>query len=305
LLGRFALSELAEQVARGLLPLDPELAPTELRFERERVSWRPASLSLVAEHDDVGRLDRLALRERVQLRLDLVFFLQRRILVRLELRLGFIARFELRLRPEASWPVSSQGAMFSGCPTRLPAWLLTQISRSCRRTCARKYSRETSSSHRLHCPSIPARSGRWRASWAARLMTTMAMGVPEVGGSSWRWMSSSVHTISFDRIWSVGDVLGCPPADQRPILVGPDWVCEVLSPSTAAHDKITKRALYARSGIRNYWIIDVDAHTLEAFELLDQRWVLAGTYGDDAVARIAPFEPIELAVGRLFLPRAE
>jgi Uma2 family endonuclease len=94
------------------------------------------------------------------------------------------------------------------------------------------------------------------------------------------------------------------PGEQRPILVPPDWVCEVLSPSTAVHDKITKRALYARTGIRHYWIVDVDAHTLEAFELLDQRWVLAGTYGDDAVARIAPFEAVELAVGRLFLPKA-
>jgi Uma2 family endonuclease len=95
------------------------------------------------------------------------------------------------------------------------------------------------------------------------------------------------------------------PGDQRPILIVPDWVCEVLSPTTAAHDKITKRALYARSGIRHYWIIDVDAHTLEAFELVDQRWVLAGTYGDDALERIAPFEQIELAVGRLFLPKTE
>lgn len=95
------------------------------------------------------------------------------------------------------------------------------------------------------------------------------------------------------------------PGDLRPITVVPDWVCEVLSPSTAAQDKITKRALYARSGIRSYWIVDVDAHTLEAFELLDQRWVLAGTYGDDALARIAPFEQIELAVGRLFLPKPE
>lgn len=42
LLSRFALGEIADRVARGLLPIDPELAPTELRFERERVSWRPA-----------------------------------------------------------------------------------------------------------------------------------------------------------------------------------------------------------------------------------------------------------------------
>lgn len=95
------------------------------------------------------------------------------------------------------------------------------------------------------------------------------------------------------------------PGDQRPILVAPDWVCEVLSLSTAAHDKITKRELYARSGIAHYWIVDVDAHTLEAFELVNQRWVLIGTYGDDAVARIPPFEQIELAVGRIFIPRRE
>jgi Uma2 family endonuclease len=93
------------------------------------------------------------------------------------------------------------------------------------------------------------------------------------------------------------------PGEQRPILVAPDWVCEVLSPSTAARDRIAKRALYARSGIKHYWILDVDAHTLEAFELLEQRWVLAGTYGDDAVVRIAPFEAVELAVTRLFLPQ--
>lgn len=95
------------------------------------------------------------------------------------------------------------------------------------------------------------------------------------------------------------------PGHQRPITVVPDWVCEVLAPSTAAHDKITKRALYARSGIRHYWIVDVDAHTLEAFELVEQRWVLAGTYGDDALVRIAPVEQVELAVGRLFLPKTE
>jgi Uma2 family endonuclease len=95
------------------------------------------------------------------------------------------------------------------------------------------------------------------------------------------------------------------PGDQRPITSVPDWVCEVLSPSTAVHDRITKRNLYARSGIHHYWLVDVDARTLEAFELDAQRWVLLGTYGDDAVVSIPPFESIELAVGRLFFPKPE
>lgn len=95
------------------------------------------------------------------------------------------------------------------------------------------------------------------------------------------------------------------PGDRRPIDVVPDWVCEVLSPSTAALDRVAKRKLYAESGIGHYWIVDVDARTLEAFELVNGRWLLVGTYGDDATARIPPFAEIELPVGRLFLPRTE
>jgi Uma2 family endonuclease len=93
------------------------------------------------------------------------------------------------------------------------------------------------------------------------------------------------------------------PAEQRPITVVPDWVCEVLSPSTAARDKVQKRNLYAECGIPYYWIVDVDARTLEAFELKAGRWVLAGSYDEAATAAIPPFEAVELEVGRLFLPR--
>jgi Uma2 family endonuclease len=93
------------------------------------------------------------------------------------------------------------------------------------------------------------------------------------------------------------------PGEQRPITVVPDWVCEVLSPSTAARDKVQKRTLYADHGVPHYWIVDVDSRTLEAFELHNGRWMLAGSYDEGATAAIAPFEAIRLEVGRLFLPR--
>lgn len=95
------------------------------------------------------------------------------------------------------------------------------------------------------------------------------------------------------------------PANQRPIGVVPDWICEVLSPSTAARDRSVKRALYARSGVHHYWLADVEARVIEAFELQEGRWVLNGTYDEHAVARIAPFADVEIPVGRLFLPRSE
>jgi Uma2 family endonuclease len=94
------------------------------------------------------------------------------------------------------------------------------------------------------------------------------------------------------------------PWDTRPIDVVPDWISEVVSPSNAAQDRVDKRALYARHGVGFYWIIDPAARTLEALRLDTATgvWIEVGAYGDGSVARIAPFEGIDLEVGRLFAP---
>ena len=42
----------------------------------------------------------------------------------------------------------------------------------------------------------------------------------------------------------------------------PDLVVEVLSPSTAERDTTTKRALYYRHGVREFWLVDTDAKTV-------------------------------------------
>jgi Uma2 family endonuclease len=93
------------------------------------------------------------------------------------------------------------------------------------------------------------------------------------------------------------------PGRVRPIEVVPDWVCEVLSPSTAARDRITKRRLYAQAGIPFYWLIDPELRAVEALALRDGAWVELGVFDETACARIAPFEAIEVEIGRLFLPK--
>lgn len=93
------------------------------------------------------------------------------------------------------------------------------------------------------------------------------------------------------------------PADERPIAVVPDWICEVISPTNEAYDRVHKRRVYARAGVAYYWIVDPEARMLEALELREGHWVELGAYDDSAVERIAPFPEVELHVGRLFMPR--
>lgn len=83
--------------------------------------------------------------------------------------------------------------------------------------------------------------------------------------------------------------------------LAPDWVCEVLSPSTAGYDRGTKMPLYAREGVRHAWLVDPALRTLEIFILgEDRRWDLGDVHRDDAVVRAPPFEAFELQLGVLW-----
>lgn len=93
------------------------------------------------------------------------------------------------------------------------------------------------------------------------------------------------------------------PAD-RPIAATPDWVCEVLSPSTAQRDRTTKAELYLHAGIGHFWLLDPQERTLEALASERGRWVRLGAFAGTEPVRIAPFEAIELRVDRLFPPPA-
>ena len=61
---------------------------------------------------------------------------------------------------------------------------------------------------------------------------------------------------------------------------GPDLVVEILSPSTEARDRTVKRALYARHGVNEYWLVDPDARTIAVLLLGEQGFEPVATYGE-------------------------
>jgi len=80
----------------------------------------------------------------------------------------------------------------------------------------------------------------------------------------------------------------------------PDWVCEILSPSTARDDRVLKMPRYARYGVTHFWLIDPKLQTLEVYAISDGRWSLLATLKDDDKVRLAPFDAIEFSLGDLW-----
>ena len=83
--------------------------------------------------------------------------------------------------------------------------------------------------------------------------------------------------------------------------LAPDWVCEVLSTSTARVDRVRKKPIYAREGVVHLWLVDPIARTLEVYKLDGGRWVDVGAYGDAELVRAEPFAAVEMDMSQWWL----
>lgn len=88
--------------------------------------------------------------------------------------------------------------------------------------------------------------------------------------------------------------------DAPALAVAPDWVCEILSPSTERLDRTKKLPAYARHEVSYAWLINPTTRTLEVFRRAESGWVLLASHADDAVVRAEPFDAIEIDLLRLW-----
>lgn len=84
------------------------------------------------------------------------------------------------------------------------------------------------------------------------------------------------------------------------IEVAPDWICEVLSPSTERYDKNEKRRIYMTYGVGHLWFVDPRAKSLEVFARAEQGWLLIDTFFDQDQVSAPPFDAITFSLGLLW-----
>ncbi len=127
---------------------------------------------------------------------------------------------------------------------------------------------------------------------------------PEEPGGWWILFEPEVH-LGPDVV--VPDIAGWG-REKMPVLPNvtafeqaPDWVCEVVSPTTAGIDRVRKMRIYARESVGHLWLVEALAKTLEVYRLQGGQWLVASTHAGSEHVRAEPFAAVELDIARWWL----
>lgn len=94
---------------------------------------------------------------------------------------------------------------------------------------------------------------------------------------------------------------GWPDLDVTPLSQMPDWVAEVLSPSTAAFDRDEKAGAYGAMGVGWLWLVDADLRRIETFENVRGQMVARGLFEAGVPVAGEPFASAVIPPSELFL----
>jgi Uma2 family endonuclease len=91
----------------------------------------------------------------------------------------------------------------------------------------------------------------------------------------------------------------------KPVRVKPDWVCEVLSPSTMRRDRGHKQRTYHHAGIEHYWLVEPIDSVIWVYRWSPEGYTLVATIeaadlSAGELVRIEPFDVIEMDVADIF-----
>jgi Uma2 family endonuclease len=127
-------------------------------------------------------------------------------------------------------------------------------------------------------PGGPGGPGGWRILFEPELHLGADILVPDLAG----WRRERMPVL----------------ADEPYSELAPDWVGEVVSPSTARIDRVRKMPIYVRERVGHLWFIHPGLQTLEVYRLEGQQWVVASSHAGANSVRAEPFEAVELDMSR-------
>lgn len=82
----------------------------------------------------------------------------------------------------------------------------------------------------------------------------------------------------------------------------PDLVVEILSDTSEEQDRVAKKQIYARHGVKEYWLIDPDRETVEVYKLEEKSRAFRhiATYQSDEILQSALFPKLEIKLAELW-----
>ena len=87
---------------------------------------------------------------------------------------------------------------------------------------------------------------------------------------------------------------------EEEIRGAPDLVIEIFSPTTAERDRTYKETLYAREGIREYWMVDPEKKTVQVMTLGKAGFESSGTYGKKDTLKSPIFPALSIKLSQIF-----
>jgi len=122
-------------------------------------------------------------------------------------------------------------------------------------------------------------------------------------GGWWIWFEPELHLGSDVLVpdlagWRRERLTELP--DSVGIELAPDWVCEVLSPSTQDFDRERKLPRYALAGVQHLWLLDPSRRRLEVLGLAGYGWSLREEYRGETSVVAPPFEAVTIELGPLW-----
>lgn len=87
---------------------------------------------------------------------------------------------------------------------------------------------------------------------------------------------------------------------EKVVIGAPDLVVEILSKSTAVHDKGEKRDTYEKYGVKEYWLVDPAKKSVEVYSMVNERFKLTSYLEESGTLKSVLLEGFEMGIEQLF-----